>query len=95
MNNASVKNVLLIVEGAKREPQLMERMFDSFSLADDHQIVMSRLMFMTFLISSFKNTVAILRPLILGPLLPSFFRIKMMRQSFSNPVLLTPCSYLT
>lgn len=39
MNNASVKNVLLIVEGAKREPQLMERMFDSFSLADDHQIV--------------------------------------------------------
>ena len=24
MNNASVKNVLLIVEGAKREPQLME-----------------------------------------------------------------------
>lgn len=36
MNNASVKNVLLIVEGAKREPQLMECMFDSFSLADDH-----------------------------------------------------------
>lgn len=24
MNNASEKNVLLIVEGAKREPQLME-----------------------------------------------------------------------
>lgn len=48
MNNASVKNVLLIVEGAKREPQLMERMFDSFSLADDHKLFMSRLMFMTF-----------------------------------------------
>lgn len=39
MNSASVKNVLLIVEGAKREPQLMELMLDSFSLADDHQIV--------------------------------------------------------
>lgn len=39
MNNASDKNVLLIVEGAKREPQLMERMFESFGLADDHQIV--------------------------------------------------------
>lgn len=39
MNNASKKNVLLIVEGAKREPQLMERIFESFSLADDHQIV--------------------------------------------------------
>lgn len=39
MNKASEKNVLLIVEGAKREPQLMERMFESFSLADDHQIV--------------------------------------------------------
>ena len=39
MNNASEKSVLLIVEGAKREPQLMERMFESFSLADDHQIV--------------------------------------------------------
>lgn len=37
MNNASVKNVLLIAEGAKREPQLMERMFDSFSLADDNE----------------------------------------------------------
>ena len=39
MNNASEKNVLLIVEGAKREPQLMERIFESFGLADDHQIV--------------------------------------------------------
>lgn len=38
MNNASEKNVLLIVEGAKREPQLMERMFESFGLADTHQI---------------------------------------------------------
>lgn len=39
MNRASEKNVLLIVEGAKREPQLMGRLFESFSLADDHQIV--------------------------------------------------------
>lgn len=39
MNGASEKNVLLIVEGAKREPQLMGRLFESFSLADDHQIV--------------------------------------------------------
>lgn len=38
MNNASEKNVLLIVEGAKREPQLMERLFESFGLADTHQI---------------------------------------------------------
>lgn len=30
MNKASEKNVLLIVEGAKREPQLMERMFECF-----------------------------------------------------------------
>lgn len=29
MNNASVKNVLLIVEGAKREPQLMESILDN------------------------------------------------------------------
>lgn len=39
MNGASEKNVLLIVEGAKREPQLMGCLFESFSLADDHQIV--------------------------------------------------------
>ena len=39
MNNASEKNVLLIVEGAKREPQLMERLFESFGLADNHQFV--------------------------------------------------------
>ena len=39
MNRASEKNVLLIVEGAKREPQLMGRLFESFSLADDYQIV--------------------------------------------------------
>lgn len=39
MNGTSEKNVLLIVEGAKREPQLMERLFNSFGLADDHQIV--------------------------------------------------------
>lgn len=39
MYSSSEKNVLLIVEGAKREPQLMERLFKSFSLADDHQIV--------------------------------------------------------
>ena len=95
MNNASVKNVLLIVEGAKREPQLMERMFDSFSLADDHQIVHVEINVHDFLDKFFQEYGCDLRPLILGPLLPSFFRIKMMRQSFSNPVLLTPCSYLT
>ena len=39
MNRASEKNVLLIVEGAKREPQLMERLFESFDLSDNHQIV--------------------------------------------------------
>lgn len=39
MAGTSEKNVLLIVEGAKREPQLMERLFESFGLADDHQIV--------------------------------------------------------
>lgn len=95
MNNASVKNVLLIVEGAKREPQLMERMFDSFSLADDHQIVPVEINVHDFLDSSFKNAVAISSPLILNPLSQSFFRIKKMRPSFSNPVLQTPCLYLT
>lgn len=39
MYSSSVKNVLLIVEGAKREYQLMERLFESFGLADNHQIV--------------------------------------------------------
>lgn len=36
MAGTSEKNVLLIVEGVKREPQLMERLFESFGLADDH-----------------------------------------------------------
>ena len=48
MNNASVKNVLLIVEGAKREPQLMERMFDLLVSQMIIKLFMSRLMFMTF-----------------------------------------------
>lgn len=39
MYSSSEKNVLLIVEGAKREPQLMERLFESFGLADNHPIV--------------------------------------------------------
>lgn len=39
MNGASEKNVLLIVEGAKREPKLMRRLFESFGLADDYQVV--------------------------------------------------------
>ena len=96
MNGASEKNVLLIVEGAKREPQLMGCLFESFSLADDHQIVPVEINVHDFLlISSFKNTVAISSQLILSPLSLSFFRIKMMRLSFSNPVLQTPCSYLT
>lgn len=95
MNGASEKNVLLIVEGAKREPQLMGRLFESLASRMIIKLFLSRSMFMTFLISSFKNTVAISSPLILSPLSLSFFRIKMMRLSFSNPVLQTPCSYLT
>ena len=39
MYSSSEKNVLLIVEGAKREPQLMKRLFESFGLAENHQIV--------------------------------------------------------
>ena len=95
MNNVSEKNVLLIVEGAKREPQLMERMFESFGLADDHQIVPVEINVHDFLDKLFQEYGCDFEAVILGPLLPSFFRIKMMRQSFSNPVLLTPCSYLT
>lgn len=39
MYSSSEKNILLIVEGAKREPKLMRRLFESFGLADDYQIV--------------------------------------------------------
>ncbi len=39
MYSTSEKNILLIVEGAKREPQLLKRMFDAFGLLDDYQIV--------------------------------------------------------
>lgn len=39
MYSSSEKNILLIVEGAKREPTLMRRLFESFGLADDYQIV--------------------------------------------------------
>lgn len=95
MNGASEKNVLLIVEGAKREPQLMGCLFESFSLADDHQIVPVEINVHDFLDKLFQDTVAISSQLILSPLSLSFFRIKMMRLSFSNPVLQTPCSYLT
>lgn len=64
MYSSSEKNVLLIVEGAKREPQLMERLFNSFGLADDHQIVPVEINVHDFLNKPFKNMVAILRPLI-------------------------------
>lgn len=39
MYSSSEKNILLIVEGAKREPKLMRRLFESFGLADDYHIV--------------------------------------------------------
>lgn len=39
MARDGVKNILLIVEGVKREPQLMRQMFDAFGLSDHHEIV--------------------------------------------------------
>lgn len=95
MNNASDKNVLLIVEGAKREPQLMERMFESFGLADDHQIVPVEINVHDFIDKLFQEYGCDFEAVDLRFFVPSFFRTKMMRLSFSNPVLLTPCSYLT
>lgn len=95
MNNASEKNVLLIVEGAKREPQLMERMFESFSLADDHQIVHVEINVHDFLDKLFQEYGCDFEAVDLRSFVAEFFRIKMMRLSFSKPVLQTPCSYLT
>lgn len=73
----------------------MGRLFESFSLTDDHQIVPIEINVHDFLNKLFQEYGCDFEAVDLSPLLPSFFRIKMMRVGFSNPVLLTPCSYLT